>query len=315
MKLSGAACRRFTAILMMVALLITCLTPALAASVKAKINSSSARVYNVPSTSAKASVRAVKGIRVNVTGYANGWARISYNGHTGYMQSKYLNLVNRVKAYTSKSTPVYKQASSSSTRLGTLSTASTVYVVGRSGSYFRVQNQSGSVTGYIAGSNLSSKKPSTSGSSNSGSAGDSGTKAPSYSSSMTTSEKLDYVIYVAKQLIGRPYKLSDNPPNSFNCSSFVQYCMGKARFSMYGTAATQAADGRYTKITDISALKKGDILCFDTDTTNGENTCDHTAIYLGNNQFIHASSAKGYVTITSMTSYYRNAFLWARRVG
>ena len=163
MKLSGAACRRFAVILMMVALLITCLTPALAASVKAKINSSSARVYNVPSTSAKASVRAVKGIRVNVTGYANGWARISYNGHTGYMQSKYLNLVNRVKAYTSKSTPVYKQASSSSTRLGTLSTASTVYVVGRSGSYFRVQNQSGSVTGYIAGSNLSSKKPSTSG--------------------------------------------------------------------------------------------------------------------------------------------------------
>ena len=315
MKLSGAAKRCFAAVLIIL-MTMACCSQALAASVKAKINSSSARVYNVPSTSAKASVSAVKGIRVSITGYANGWARISYNGHTGYMQSKYLNLVNRVKAYTSKSTPVYKQASSSSSRLGTLSAASTVYVVGRSGSYYRVQNQSGSVTGYIAGSNLSSRKPSTSGSSASGNTSGSASNAPSYSSSMTTSEKLDYVIYIAKQLLGRPYKLSgDNPPNSFNCSSFVKYCMEKAHFDMKGTAATQAADGRYTKITDISSLKKGDILCFDTDTTNGNQTCDHTAIYLGNNQFIHASSAKGCVTITSMTSYYKNAFLWARRVG
>lgn len=302
MKLSNTRRR-----LICIALIIITLCPqALAASLKVKINSTSAQVYNVPSTSASYSLRAAKGVKVDLTGYSNGWARIRYNGHTGYMQAKYLDLVTRIKAYTTKSTPMYKQASSSSSKLGTLSTASTVYVLGRSGSYIRVQNQSGSVTGYVAASNLSSKKPS-----NASSSGN-----VKYSSSMSTSQKLSYVISVAKKIIGRPYKLtSDNPPDSFNCSSFVEYCMEKADFSMKGTAAEQADDSRYTKITSLSDLKAGDILCFDTDTTNGENTCDHTAIYLGNDQFIHASSAKGYVTISDMSSYYRKAFLWARRVG
>ena len=104
---------------------------------------------------------------------------------------------------------------------------------------------------------------------------------------------------MAKGLLGRPYAISDNPPSSFNCSSFVEYCMEKAGYSMKGTAASQAADGSYAKITSTSSLKKGDILCFDTDgdgmpdaweTANGLNPSN------ANDGKTYTIDSKGYYT-------------------
>ena len=115
---------RVLASLMAVMLMTMTSAPALAASFKAWINSSSAKVYKVPSTSSKVYVQGGKGKVVSVTGYANGWARIKYNGNTGYTQVRNLNLVNRPVGYTKKSTPVYRQDSTSSSRMGTLSMGS-----------------------------------------------------------------------------------------------------------------------------------------------------------------------------------------------
>ena len=88
--------------------------------------------------------------------------------------------------------------------------------------------------------------------------------------------------------------------------------MGKFGIPMKDTAAAQASDGRYAKITSLSSLKVGDILCFDT-TGNGNGTCDHTAIYIGGNRFVEASRNAGKVQVNSLTSWYKSHFLWARR--
>ena len=121
---------------------------------------------------------------------------------------------------------------------------------------------------------------------------------------------MDRAISVAKSLLGRPYAASDNPPSSFNCSSFVKYCLEKAGYSVRGTAAAQAADSSFAKISSISDLKKGDVLCFDTDE---DGACDHTAIYLGSGSFVEASQNAGKVQTNSMSSWYKSHFLWARR--
>lgn len=312
--------RRALALLMMVVLLMATGAPALAASFKAKINSSSAKVYSLPSTSRGVSVKAVRGTTVKVTAYAKGWARISYKGHTGYIPVKYLNLTNRIKAYTAKSTPVYKSASSSSSKLGTLSIGKAVYVVGVSGDYYRVQNSSGSVTGYVKSGNLTTKAKLTeaynkwkqeqeSSSSNGGGSGSNG-GGSSNGGSSSTSDKLSKVISLAKSLIGRGYAINDNPPSTFNCSSFVEYCMEKYGFSMQGTAVKQASDGRYAKISSMSDIKAGDVLCFD---TNNDGVCDHTAICTGKGSFIEASENAGVVQTNSMTDWYKDHFMHARR--
>lgn len=306
--------RRTLIMFILVALLATALAPAaLASSFKAKINTSSAKIYSQPTTSSKLSVRATKGVTVTVTAYANGWAQIKYKDYTGYIPVKHLNLTQRIKAYTAKSTSIYEKASSSS-RSVKLSIGTAVYVVGVSGDYYRVQNKSGSVTGYIKSDNLTSKEKLTAAynawkktqqSSDSGSSNNSGNSGNSGSSAQSN---IDKVISLAKSLLGRPYALDDNPPSSFNCSSFVEYCMERYGYSMQGTAAAQAADSRYKKVT--SGLKAGDILCFDTD---DDGTCDHTAIYLGNNSFIEASQNAGKVQTNTVTDWYRSHFLWARR--
>ena len=62
-----------------------------------------------------------------------------------------------------------------------------------------------------------------------------------------------------------------------------------------------------------SNLKEGDLVFFDTDGDNDGNV-SHVGIYLGNNQFIHASSSKGKVVISEMSTYYTKAYVNARRV-
>ena len=290
------AVQKWICAILAVALLVACAPAALATSYSAKINSSACKVYKSASTSSKVLCSDVKDLSVSITGYSGDWAKIEYKGYIGYVKCEYLTLRNRLTAYTAKSTPVYKRASSSSSKLGTLGTGSTVYVVGMDDGYYRIQNRSGSVTGYVKSGCLTATKPKTSSSSSSGS-----------SSSATG---VDKAISVAKSLLGKPYAISDNPPSSFNCSSFVEYCLEKAGFSVKGTAAAQAADSSLAKISSTSSLKKGDILCFDTDE---DGTCDHTAIYLGSGSFIEASQNAGKVQTNSLSSWYKSHLLWARR--
>ncbi|MGN0185578.1 MAG: SH3 domain-containing protein [Aristaeellaceae bacterium] len=292
------AVQKWICAILAVALLVACAPAALATSYSAKINSSACKVYKSASTSSKVLCSDVKDLSVSITGYSGDWAKIEYKGYTGYVKCEYLTLRNRLTAYTAKSTPVYKRASSSSSKLGTLGIGSTVYVVGMDDGYYRIQNRSGSVTGYIKSGYLTATKPKTS----------SPSDTSSGSSGSTTG--VDRAISVAKSLLGRPYAVSDNPPSSFNCSSFVEYCLEKAGFSVKGTAAAQAADSSLAKITSSSSLKKGDILCFDTD---GDGTCDHTALYLGSGSFIEASQNAGKVQTNSLSSWYKSHFMWARR--
>ena len=53
------------------------------------------------------------------------------------------------------------------------------------------------------------------------------------------------------------------------------------------------------------------------DNTDGDNNgnVSHSGIYIGNGEFIHASSSKGKVIISNMSSgFYSNAYVNARRV-
>ena len=136
--------------MMIALLLVSAATPAMAKTVTAKVSSSSAKIYSKASTSAK-SAKLKKGASVKVTAVSGSWAKVKVNGRTGYVKSKYLSSgdqaksasTSRRKAYVSRGTYVYRKASSSSSRRS-VSANTKVYVVGKSGSYYKVQNASGS---------------------------------------------------------------------------------------------------------------------------------------------------------------------------
>mgnify|MGYP003794661771 FL=1 len=77
-------------------------------------------------------------------------------------------------------------------------------------------------------------------------------------------------------------------------------------------AATQANYGKYVP---MSSLKAGDLVFFAGQ--SGSSAITHVGIYIGNNQFIHASSSGSNgkrVVISELSGYYLRTYKTARRI-
>lgn len=142
-------------------------------------------------------------------------------------------------------------------------------------------------------------------------------KAVSY-----TNLKIDKLLAVAVSRLGCPYD-NRNPraPYSFDCSRFTKYCFSQVGVDISGEVATQGKKTKGTRIDKLSELKPGDLVFFDTQT---DKKPGHAAIYIGDyykkqkgwtKAFIHASSAAGIVTVTSITKdWYKDRFMWGVRI-
>ena len=108
----------------------------------------------------------------------------------------------------------------------------------------------------------------------------------------------------AKKYLGRRYRFG-----GFDCSKFTQTVYKKHHKNIPRTARGQAKVGKHIK---KSKLKKGDLVFFKNTYKHG---ISHVGIYIGNNKFIHASSAAKKVTISSLNkAYYKNHYAGARRL-
>jgi len=131
------------------------------------------------------------------------------------------------------------------------------------------------------------------------------TTTPSTSSSHQT--KVNAIIATGKQFIGVNYVYGGTTPSGFDCSGFVQYVFAKNGISLPRVSHDQFQVG--TSIS-FDNLEPGDLVFFGL-AKNG--VVDHEGIYVGNGQFINASSSKG-VTIYPLGPYWQSAFVGAKRV-
>ncbi len=116
------------------------------------------------------------------------------------------------------------------------------------------------------------------------------------------------IVNYAKQFLGVPYVWAGRSPSGFDCSGFISYVFGQQGISVPRMADEQFAIGLSVNQYD---LQQGDLVFF----TTYEPGPSHVGIYIGNGQFIHASSGAGHVTITSLSSqYYQARYLGARRI-
>lgn len=117
----------------------------------------------------------------------------------------------------------------------------------------------------------------------------------------------------SKRFLDVPYRSGGNGPDSFDCSGFVKYVFNKFGYIIPRTAYSIGYSKTGKKITKISDLRVGDIVCFDTLRDNDRS--DHVGIYLGNNKVIHAGYSSGKILISDMTTrYYKNNFSWGKRI-
>jgi cell wall-associated NlpC family hydrolase len=130
---------------------------------------------------------------------------------------------------------------------------------------------------------------------------------------MSNAQKLEYVIYIAQQQLGKKYVFGSAGTSTFDCSGLTMYCFKQIGVSLRHSAYSEGYNDNNKKISSVSGLRRGDLVFFNT-MSDGD-LCDHVGIYLGNNQFIHASSGAAKVVVSNLGSgYYNRVFSWGRRI-
>lgn len=233
------------------------------------------------------------------TGSGEGWARIvNDKGDVGFCKEEGISSTNpnsyNITLYAQASgVKVYTKPSTSASVFTTLALNAKVTGVCQSTDKAWIRLKSGSDYGYVQAKDV----------------------ATTQVVSSQTNAKITKVIEIAKAQYGTKYIYAAQTPGyGFDCSGLTYYCFKQgAGITLKRTALSQATDSRYPNVSR-SSLKAGDLVFFNTvdDTDN----YDHVGIYIGGDQFIHASSGAGQVTVSYLdgNNYYSRVYSGAKRI-
>jgi len=119
----------------------------------------------------------------------------------------------------------------------------------------------------------------------------------------------DRLVSRAMKYLGTPYRYGGTSPSTgFDCSGFVYYLYG----AVFGQSIQRmphdmAREGMPVARSD---LKRGDLVFF-----GYRGTFTHVGIYVGNDQFVHATHRGSPVQVTSLDAdYYRDRYMTAVRL-
>lgn len=290
-----------------VAVSAVCMIGASAASGVGTVDTDALRLRNEANTTSTILATASKGDTVVILEDAgNGWYKVDYNTVEGYMSSEYLTVSTQADVTIGYGL-VQADGSTLNVRSGpgtgydkvaTLSDNAVVTIVGINNGWYKIKTSSGTV-GYVSSEYMVTCKDSA------GSRGD-GTTAVAATSNSSMGQQ---VVAYAKQFMGVPYVYGGNGPNSFDCSGFTSYIYRHFGYTLNRTASTQLSNG--TAVSK-SELQPGDLVFFRYNTSY---PASHVGIYIGNGQFIHASTNKYQVQIDQLnTGHYANVYIAARRI-
>ena len=216
----------------------------------------------------------------------SGWYKVSYAGNTGFVSADYLaldedNIFETYGRITGDAVNVRTAASTEADALGTVAKDTILTVNGLLDGWYDVTCESGT-RGYIRSDfvDLVSSNVSANGSS---------------------------VVSFAQQYLGVRYVYGGASPKGFDCSGFTMYVMKQFGYSLPHTATGQWKSGLGTKVS-FAEMMPGDLVFFCDPSRSLGKACSHAGIYVGNGQFIHASSSKNGVIYSDLTSGYYNRY-------
>ena len=282
------------------------------------VNASSLRLRSEPNTSSQTLAYATRDEVVVLLGKTGSWYHVIYNLQTGYMHDSYLRAATRENAelgygkINASSVNVRSGPGTGYASLAKAANGDMAYIIGINNSWFKVIY--GQKIGYIRSdyvdltefpyeNRASAKSPLFF------RGGKSTGLTPSASALNGTDagNLAQKIIVTAKRYIGVPYVWGGSTPSGFDCSGYVQYVFAAHSIPLPRTSKQQWTVGSPVA---KSALQPGDLVFFAT----GSNGVSHLGIYIGDNQFIHASSSKGVMISSLNNSYWVNTYYGAKRV-
>ena len=233
-----------------------------------------------------------EGTELTVLSVDGEWCCVEWEDETGYVNANYIYVDGILMAdprgiVTGSCVNVRSQPSTDSSILTKVYAGSTVELISLEDGWY-VMNCDG-VAGYISAEYVYPYNPA--------------------AASAVGAEAVE----LAMGYMGVPYVYGGSSSRGFDCSGFTMYIYGLLGYSLPHSATSQwESVGTYVERSD---LQPGDLVLFcDPSRSNGK-ACSHVGIYIGNNEFIHASSSEG-VRINGLDeSYYDGYDKGAKRLG
>ena len=270
------------------------ITPAFAVSGTVNTEGSTLRVRSQADTTGSVLAQLAHGTKVEVlTAVENGWYQISVDNTTGYVSGDYL-LVDETEAASLpvEAEPVYVQVTTSVLnvrsgpgtdydKVGTVRSGQILQATAENG-WYKVDN------GYVSAEYVKEVD----------------------ASAASQAGKGQEIANYALQFVGYPYVYGGSSPKGFDCSGLTSYVYSQFGYSINRTASNQLNNGYAV---EKSNLQPGDLVFF---RQNGSTKpASHVGVYIGNNQYVHASTPGVGVIISDLNDpYISSGYVGARRI-
>lgn len=275
----------------------------------ATVTADSLRLRSQASTTSVTIAQAPKGSTVTVEEDAgNGWYKVTYNNKVGYMSADWLTVsLDDGTVIESPAVPLADEPeqqrglvtadvlnvrsgpSTTSEKVGSLRVGNVVDIVSDPGNgWYEIES------GYVSAEYIT-------------------LVGADYESSSAVGAA---AVAVAKSLLGCRYVSGGSGPNSFDCSGFTYYVYKQLGYSLPHGSSSQYYNSGYFVSTD--AMQPGDLIFFFDrrfDSSGGRLPTTHVGMYVGNGQFIHASTTSYRVQYDSVSGYYAPYIVGAKRIG
>ena len=235
-----------------------------------------------------------------------GWYKVNFKGEVGYLSSEYVSFSAKGDAklgngiVTGDSVNIRSKANTNSSKVTVLNKGDVVAITGIDNGWYKISVDG--KTGYIRSDYMDVTKKALS------------SRGPSAAAAAESSSKGADIVSFTKQFLGVRYVYGGASPKGFDCSGFTMY-VGKHFGANLPHTATSQMVGGYGPSIAKSALQPGDYVFFCDPSRSKGKAASHAGIYIGNNQFIHASSGSGKVKIDSLSkAYYAKYYVGARRI-
>jgi len=289
--------------------LAMCTGVAFASIGSAAVTADSLRLRSEAGTDSETLDMAPKGAEVTVEeDVGDGWYKVTYGGKVGYMSGEWLRItLADGTVIEAKPTPLAEEpeqqrglvtadvlnirgeASTESEKVGTLKAGMVVDILSDLGNgWYQVDG------GYVSAEYITMVGADFEGSSELGAA----------------------AAAMAKSLLGCRYVSGGRGPSSFDCSGLMYYIYKQLGHPIARGSSSQYYNSGYFVSTD--AMQPGDLIFFFDrrfDSSGGTLPTTHVGMYVGDGQFIHASTTSYRVQYDSIYGYYAPYIVGAKRIG
>jgi cell wall-associated NlpC family hydrolase len=247
------------------------------------------------------------------------WYKVNFHGSIGYVSAPLLRDVLTAENFNAQGrivgdrVNIRTKPNVSSDVLGTYKEKTEMTVIGINNGWYKVKHEG--LTGYVRSdfmdiiSGYKAAAASSSASSSSSSTKRTKSAVPVPDPNLPEGQK---IVDFALAFLGYNYVYgAESPSQGFDCSGLTYYVYKECGYSIRRTASTQFKnDG--VLIENQSDLALGDLVFF---SSNGGKGVTHVGIYIGDEEFVHASRPGIGVVISRLdSSYYTKGWCGGKRV-